>query len=103
MPSILAYKIEKNFNATKKKFIANSWKAGKLLADEMRKVCPVRTRYLKANIYARDYGDGFVEVVSMARYSNYADQGTSKMSARPFFRSTIERMRATLKRILFDV
>lgn len=78
--------------------IKTNWKAAELIQEasencvlEMQTRCPVRTGWLRDNIYMTPRGDG-AEIHSDASYSGFVEYGTRYMIAQPFFRPALANM-----------
>ena len=73
---------------------------GDRIRDEMVRIAPVDTGFLRSHINIQHRRDG-VRIESEAPYSLWVDRGTSKMSPQPFFRNPlilgIRRLIRTLK------
>jgi HK97 gp10 family phage protein len=78
--------------------IKTNWKGAELIqlasqncVWEMQSRCPVRTGWLRQNIYMVERGDG-AEIYSDASYSGFVEYGTRFMKAQPFFRPALANM-----------
>src|SRR5262245_28885365 len=80
----LAGTIEKTIASEIKKIVDDG-------VTEMKSLAPVDTGYLRSSISGNATNDGG-EFRATAEYATFVDQGTSKMSAQPFFTPVIEKI-----------
>ena len=62
-------------------------------------LAPVRTGYMRSQISVTSRGET-IEAHAGADYSSYVDEGTSKMSARPFFSKPIEGIVSSINTVI---
>lgn len=65
------------------------------IVDLAKSIVPVRTGYLRSTIYHK-VEDTNLEVGASAHYAAYVELGTSKMSARPYLRPSVDANREKL-------
>lgn len=77
--------------------------AGRQLVKEERHLVPVRTGKLKASITMQKTKNGVEINTQLEPYGKYVEDGTRKMTAKPFVRPALEKVRAMMPMIIKKV
>jgi len=69
---------------------------------EAKRIVPVDTGKLKANIFVREHSFNKFEIVAATLYAGFVEYGTVNMVARPYIRPALYRFSATWSKKILD-
>jgi len=76
--------------------------AAVIIAQEAKRIVPVKTGKLQNSIFVRRSGVNKYEIVAATTYAGFVEYGTSKMVARPYLRPALYRFSSTWKKKVLD-